>query len=437
MATLNKISIGGFRNIDYIEIDLQNLTTLLAPNNYGKSNVLDAIKFGSSFMHVTSDEKAEMMHSANSIPINSSNAGKPYRFEMEGVLENGLAFLYSFSFRWLMNGSQVNGETKGKILSEYLGIKDYEAEKPKYRGVFVRKEEEAKYDSCGRCNKLIAVSSDELVINKLSNLDSWNYRAVVIEILSIKIRFLNSLSDPVAFFIPGFSFSQKGKLEFSIDRGFPEYLFYLQEKEPELFEFLTSTIIELVPVVESIKPIRQHFSEKQVVDGIPFELPDSFDVLVKEKYNNQATPFRYLSTGSMKVLFLLANCIRANEEGVQLLLVEELENSIHPRLMENLLQSISSLIGETKLIFTSHSTHLAQHLTAGQLYVGIPSDKGLVDFRTLKPSKVKNVLKIAAAGNMSLGEYLFDLMLDLDGDPELIDDFFKPISQKKGVANDN
>lgn len=80
MATLNKISIGGFRNIDYIEIDLQNLTTLLAPNNYGKSNVLDAIKFGSSFMHVTSDEKAEMMHSANSIPINSSNAGKPYRF---------------------------------------------------------------------------------------------------------------------------------------------------------------------------------------------------------------------------------------------------------------------------------------------------------------------------------------------------------------------
>jgi hypothetical protein len=60
------------------------------------------------------------------------------------------------------------------------------------------------------------------------------------------------------------------------------------------------------------------------------------------------------------------------------------------------------------------------------LYVGLPSDKGVVDFRTIKPSKVKSVLQIAGAGDMALGEYLFDLMLDTETDPSLIDFFFVP-----------
>ena len=64
-----------------------------------------------------------------------------------------------------------------------------------------------------------------------------------------------------------------------------------------------------------------------------------------------------------------------------------------------------------------------------QLYVGLPSGKGVVDFRTIRPSKVKSVLAIAGAGDMSLGEYLFELMLDTEANPSLIDLFF--VSQKE------
>ena len=164
----------------------------------------------------------------------------------------------------------------------------------------------------------------------------------------------------------------------------------------------------------------------QVEDGVPFTYPDRYDIMVKEINNNQATRLQFLSTGSMKILYLLICIVRARKKGTQLLYIEELENSIHPNLMRTLLTIIAEMKGDTKLLFTSHSPNVAKYLTAPQLYVGLPSDKGVVDFRTIKPSKVKSVLQIAGAGDMALGEYLFDLMLDTEADPTLIDFFFVP-----------
>jgi predicted ATPase len=108
------------------------------------------------------------------------------------------------------------------------------------------------------------------------------------------------------------------------------------------------------------------------------------------------------------------------------LLVEELENSIHPSLLRTLLDVIAMFLDDTKLLFTSHSPILVRHLSAPQLYVGLPSSKGEVDFRTIRPSKVNAVLQIAGAGEMAIGEYLFELLQDTESDPSLIDVYFTP-----------
>jgi hypothetical protein len=138
----------------------------------------------------------------------------------------------------------------------------------------------------------------------------------------------------------------------------------------------------------------------------------------------------------MRILFLLASVIHASKRGVQILMVEELENSIHPDLLQSLLNAIPMLLGDTKLLFTSHSTHLAKHLAYNQLYVGLPSDDGVADFRILKQTKLKNVLKIAAAGEMALGEYLFELMLSAEDDRRMIDVFFEEKPKRKGGLDD-
>jgi predicted ATPase len=217
---------------------------------------------------------------------------------------------------------------------------------------------------------------------------------------------------------------KNGKQSLMLGADLAPYLFELKQKDRNVFELLVSAITNLIPAIETIDPVVINKLDLKIDEDAPFELPDQYDIIVKERYNNQQTRFQYLSTGSMKLLNLLTKVVKAQKDGVQLLLVEELENSIHPRLLQSLLSIIDDFLGDTKLLFTSHSPNLAKYLSAPQLYIGLPSEKGYVDFRTLKATKVSRVLKIAAAGEMSLGEYLFDLMLDLECERDLISEFF-------------
>jgi hypothetical protein len=56
---------------------------------------------------------------------------------------------------------------------------------------------------------------------------------------------------------------------------------------------------------------------------------------------------------------------------------------------------------------------------------GIPSEEGVADFRSLKPGKVAKVLKNASAEEVSVGEYMFEMLLDMDCDSELVNEYFK------------
>ena len=428
MVALNKISIKGFRNIDFVSIDFQDITSLLAPNNYGKSNAMAAITFGFQFIKNQSKTRLRMMGDQSCISINKGIAGKPFVFEEEGAIDDNTDFVYGYSFNWKRNRKgEKEDVSEGHIITEYLKIRNNNGEKPKFTTLINRTSgNKAKYTPSitGRCDRELLIESNELALNKLYNYDDLFYHNYIEAIKSIKVRGVDTLSDPGEIFAPRLMLKDDGKQALMLGSDLAQYLYELKQKDKDYFELLVSAITNLIPTVETIEPVVINKIDLKIDDDAPFELPDQYDVIVKERYNNQQTRFQYLSTGSMKLLNLLTKVVKAQKDGVQLLLVEELENSIHPRLLQSLLSIIEDFLGETKLLFTSHSPNLAKYLSAPQLYIGLPSEKGYVDFRTLKATKVSRVLKIAAAGEMSLGEYLFDLMLDLECDHEFISEFF-------------
>ena len=427
MTALNKITIKGFRNIDVFSIDLTNITSLLAPNNYGKSNAMAAIKFGFEFIKNQSKTRLRMMGDQSCISINKGIAGKPFVFEEEGSIDSSTDYIYGYSFDWKRNRKgDKEEESEGQIITEYLKIRNKNSEKPKYTTLINRTAgNKVKYipSPTGRCDKDLPIEFNELALNKLSNFDDLFYHNYIETIKSVKVRGIDTLSDPEEIFAPRLMVKD-GKQSLFFGSDLAKYLYELKQKDRNVFELLVSAITNLIPAIETIDPVVINKLDLEIDEDAPFELPDQYDVIVKERYNNQQTRFQYLSTGSMKLLNLLTKVVKAQRDGVQLLLVEELENSIHPRLLQSLLSMIDDFLGETKLLFTSHSPNLAKYLSAPQLYIGLPSEKGYVDFRTLKATKVSRVLKIAAAGEMSLGEYLFDLMLDLECERDLISEFF-------------
>lgn len=435
MATIEKICTGGFRNIKSISLDFKSqMISLLAPNNYGKSNVLDAIMFGYSFIRNSSEIKTRMMSDISCISINKYIAGNPFFFEIEGSVDESFDFKYRYSFEWKIRKNGGTEYRDGRIAEEYLGIRNNNDVKPKFLALINRTDSEnAKYNpsETGRCSKEIAISPAELVLNKLSNYDDWYYIKFAKAILNIRIGSIDSLSNPEEHFGISVNVGPNNKI-IRIENSIAESFYNIQKNDKNSYEFLVSSIKNLVPAIEKIdaKPIQ--LKNKTLDKNIPFELPDQFQIMVKEKNNNQSTPFQFLSTGCMKVMYLLLAVLKAQKEGYSVLIVEEMENSVHPKLLQSLLSTICDFIGETRLIFTSHSPNLAQYLNASQLYVGLPSPKGIVDFKTLKPSRVHSALKIAGSGDMSLGEYLFQLMLDMDNDSDLVEYLFGKTKMVEG-----
>ena len=431
MASIKSITIKGFRNILSTTIDLQDITCLLAPNNYGKSNVLDAIRFGHYFMNASADRKIFMMKDITSIPVNKSVAGRPLMFCMEGSIYDNRDFQYGYQFDWFQNNGVDNRIIEGKISGDFFKIRDNTKEKPKFATFFQRNTDNgARYlpSPTGRCDKPLNIGPNELVINKLSYFDELFYHADLEAILKINIQGIDTLSNPDDYFKPQVHV-RKGDNKLTISDWASKYLYNLKQNDKSTYDYLLSAVQILLPDIESIEPIMTS-PKVQVENDVPFTYPDRYEIMVKEKNNNQVTRVQYLSSGSMKLLYMLICIICAREERTQLLLIEELENSIHPNLMQTLLTIIDEMKGDTKLLFTSHSPNVAKNLTAMQLYVGLPSNKGIVDFRTIKPSKVKSVLTIAGAGDMSLGEYLFELMLDTETDSSLIELFFTPKNEE-------
>ena len=58
---LLSVKIDGFRNLKDIHVSFSDMCALVSTNDYGKSNLLDAIKFTTDFMLESRDSKRKMM----------------------------------------------------------------------------------------------------------------------------------------------------------------------------------------------------------------------------------------------------------------------------------------------------------------------------------------------------------------------------------------
>ena len=404
---LNKIKISGIFNLKDVEISLDDLSALIAPNNYGKSNVLRAIDFGVFFMEASLKRKLSLMRNRSLIPINTALEGTPFSFELEGEFSNG-------------------------EIGEYLRMKS--DDDLKFRSYINREDTNVAYylaSPTGRCSKQLLVDNNILALNKLANFDDLFYIDSIRQLNRLDVREIGTLQHPDSLFnmIAPDDDVNELSLDYPRESKVGYYLNSLKKLAPNKYELLKDVVTGLLVTIEDFEPVqidlRKDVEEEETKD-LPFRLPETFyDVRVKERYNNQYTSISRISSGSKKIFFILTLVIAAEINKIPLLLLEELENSVHPRLLQNLLTAIVQLAGDTKVLITSHSPYLIKYLEPTKMKFGIPTELGVADFRSLKPNKVAKVLKNASAEEVSVGEYMFEMLLDMDCNDELINEYFK------------
>ena len=89
---IDSFFIDGISNINSLRLDIGQLNALIAPNGYGKSNVLRALSFGINFISASETEKVQMMGS-RFMPLNQQMYRKDFCFELNGRIDDGDKYL--------------------------------------------------------------------------------------------------------------------------------------------------------------------------------------------------------------------------------------------------------------------------------------------------------------------------------------------------------
>ncbi|MBQ7424423.1 MAG: AAA family ATPase [Prevotella sp.] len=405
---INGFKIGGFANIKDAHLEIGEINALIAPNGYGKSNVLHAIEFGIRFLTAEDTERQQMMRS-RWLPINMNMQSQNFSFGITGSLEmegEEFVFAYDYNFVWAKGGDE------GRIISESLKIK--RSIDQRFRQMINRQQT----DEClivpsasGRCNKRFVVSASQLALSAIARSSMMYLYSAAMQVFGIKIPNLETLDNPESYFSVGGGkgVGMLGGMTLS------EYLYQLKQSDDDNYAILKDGLIQLLPNITEFTP--------EVVT-----LPDGqrkiYDVKIKERFCTQPTTILQLSSGSKRIIFLFTLCIAARKQSIPMIMLEEPENSVHPRMMENLLHTLQSYASDTKILMTSHSPYLMRYLQPSQMYFGLPKNDGLAHFTQIAPSKLKYLYKYAGEMELTIGEFMFDFMLDMESEHEKMDQFF-------------
>lgn len=430
------VTVAGFKNLDTIHLELGGITALVATNNYGKTNLLDAIEYGADFIGSNASNRLRMMSNTSCLPLNPELEEQDYSIEFEFESDFGDPFRYvryGFAFSWIKDD-----ESGCRIVNEYLKMNS--KQNGQWKGYIVREKGQFRARSNTRSMRSLSLDDFTLAIDVIPSLKDVEISPIVKAIKETVVLVCRSLDTTNRFSSPpieiGPDFSLPGVMSFD-DKDLPRSLYILKETKPEMFEEFLSDVYELFPTFEKVSvdsyelpgevseilhaSLGRDDDDNENGDGnekgVPFRIrDDQYRITITDSTLNQPVDISRMSTGTKRTIWLIANIVIAQLTDVSCLGVEEIEAGVHPRMIASLLDILYSHIDETALIVSSHSPYLVQYLKPEQIYVGLPSENGVAKFVRLRGDRIDVALDLAFARGMSLGEYLFELLTsDYDG----------------------
>lgn len=426
---LKSLTVGGFKNLNLTHINFNhNTVAVISPNNYGKSNLLESLQFATDFINASSKQRVNMMAWTNAIPLTPMLAKEPFRFQMEfeDNSQNEYRFVrYGFSFSWYRDD-----KTGQRILDETLEMRPNES--VRYTSYLKRSSSQYRRGKGTTAYRNISLNDMILAIDILPSIEDLEYKETIQAIHSFEYRVCDTLDVKDQFQFTPFRIADEDDKHIRFDdEDIPRALFQLKEMFPNRYLHFEDAIHTLFPEFSNINIIAHelnasrnqvtHFYakkageennlEQQVDDEIPFHLKDKvYRITIKSEYLNQPVNLETMSTGTKRIFWLLTNIFVASCNNVSCIGVEELETSIHPKMLKSLLEIVSDALENTKVIVSSHSPYLVQYLKPEQLYVGTSINAGTAQFYQISISKVKKLLAAARSYDLTVGEYLFELM---------------------------
>lgn len=410
---IKRIKIDGFKNLKNIDLILNNITSLLSINSYGKTNTLTAIKFGIDFIIRNNETRKNQMMFNPVIPVNKHYLSKAFSFEIEATINNE-EIIYGYSFLWSRNNEN------GKIIKEYLKVKE-PSESQKFT-FYIKRENELSFykpSKTGSCNKLILIENYELILNKIKAYDELFYMDIIKSLNNLKVFIDHDFNASAPYGIAPILNGEVFNYDLSGKNNIPTILYDIQQKRPDRFNLIINTFKDIFTSIEKIDVVQIPITVEQNINPThiePSKVAGVFYALIAiDKNLSSPIDFNNMSDGAKRILKILTNLEIASNNGFSIVAIEEPENSLNPKVLQQYLIALNSFAQNIKIIITSHSPYLINYINPSNIYIGLPNDDGIAMFSKIKDKSINKLMTDANDLDLHVGDYIFDLMSgDLD-----------------------
>lgn len=394
--------LDGFKNIDNAHIDLNDITTLMALNSKGKSNLLKGILFGLIMISNNPDTRNLIYHSFDPLskPLIKTCKDKNYRFEVCGktVFDNEeVTVTYSFTMKW--------NEKIAYILTESLKIQDQNSQRPST--YYIREGTRAKFKSTktrAADNEIVLSSSNEMFANLLLGKKLY-YEAIIKELANIRYAIDRHFDNSKTF--NALALFQDDDFSFCGNKpeNTPQNMYLLKTNYPRYFSRIVDAMETLFPDVTEIDVKKVNNNNINIIGVQNYYL-----LYAKQKHIDSYINCGEMSDGFKRILNNLIFLSISEIKGFQVVALEEPENSINPTVLGKYIQIIAEFSDSISIILTSHSPFLLQYIPLTKIYIGVENQTGNISFKKIKPTYIKRVTERSEKLDVTTGTYIFDIL---------------------------
>lgn len=418
---INSFYIDGYKNLSNVTLNLHDVTAIVALNNYGKSNLIKAIRMGIDFIKGNNDIKNSIFEYSPAFPFLKVNARQRFTFGVKATMvdnnDNSYNVEYSYSFQWQNDISDREGSTYEEILK--ISSRDISG------GTFISSEKGTniryfRSSLKSRNKRTLLIQDNSLAINALINIieEDTAYLEILKELNNISFLVEDHLDANELYDFDPIQYNGNNNI------NVPRMIWEMKENHNSQYNMLIDGFKQLFPNILDIEcheyVLRYDRKKLPKISPNIYFNESAYGLYITDPNLIDPIKFEWLSDGTKKILLTLTAAVNANVNNLSVLALEEPENSIHPKLLQSYISILDTLSGNCKLVFTSHSPYTIQFVDPNDIILGLPTKTGLADFRYIK--KCDKLIADASNEGCSTGEFIFS-NLSFDNAAEMLNDY--------------
>ena len=325
----------GFGSMSIGKEKLSKIVSLYGANASGKTNLIKVFKFLKEIVLSNRQDKDEKI---NIYPfmLDDKTKTEPVEFEIL-FLSNNTKYIYKLK------------ANQNQILYEFLEY--YPKRKPMF--VFERKTEnelsKISFNNLLKIDEVIRKEIEARCIKNISFFKAYKQTNIKNELIENAFKFFNNIENISPFVIDLLDMDlMPVELIYFINSIFykissiskSDILSFLKDADFNISDFTFEE--KKFPVGDKIENIKYIKSFTHTIKN------ENGEISYKE------LPFELQSHGTKKIIFFLSLLISYIKENNKIILIDEIENSIHPLLLKYFIKKILEMDNNFQLIFTTH-----------------------------------------------------------------------------------